>query len=95
MCVLGAVAPSLGWLAATQLFGRPMAICLGSRRRDRRLRGDAAQRAYAISVLAMATGFGAGLCVMALPLAGLGEQPTRHDRTVHGRGSSGKFEVGG
>ena len=21
--------------------------------------------------------------------------PTRHDRTVHGRGSSGKFEVGG
>jgi MFS family permease len=34
-------------------------------------------RAYAISVLALATGLGAGLCVLSLPLADLGEQGWR------------------
>jgi MFS family permease len=35
-------------------------------------------RAYAVSILAMAAGFGAGLCVMALPLADLGPNGWRY-----------------
>lgn len=70
---LGALAPSFWSLTATQAVGRPLAITAGL------LVGVVAaeemprnSRAYAISVLAMATGFGAGLCLLALPLADLG-----------------------
>ncbi len=77
-CAFGALAPNLAVLAVTQLVGRPLAICMGI------LVGIMAaeemprsSRAYAVSVLALATGFGAGLCVMALPLAGLGVRAWR------------------
>ncbi len=72
LCTLGAVAPSFAWLTATQTLGRPVAIALGL------VVGVVAaeevprnSRAYAASVLAMSTGLGAGICVMALPLADL------------------------
>jgi MFS family permease len=75
---LGALAPGFWTLTATQTVGRPMAITVGL------LVGVVAaeemprsSRAYAISVLAMATGFGAGLCLLALPLADLGVQGWR------------------
>jgi MFS family permease len=70
---LGALAPSFWVLTATQTVGRPLAITMGL------LVGVVAaeemprsSRAYAISVLALSTGLGAGLCVLALPLADLG-----------------------
>jgi MFS family permease len=73
LCSLGAFAPSFAWLTVTQTLGRPIAISLGL------LVGIVAVeemprncRAYAISLLALATGLGAGLAVMALPLADLG-----------------------
>ena len=73
LCALGAFAPSFAWLTVTQTLGRPIAISLGL------LVGIVAVeemprncRAYAISLLALATGLGAGLAVMALPLADLG-----------------------
>jgi MFS family permease len=73
LCALGALAPSFAWLTATQTLGRPVAIALGL------IVGIVAAeemprncRAYAVSLLALATGLGAGLAVMALPLADLG-----------------------
>jgi len=78
VCALGAVAPSFWALTATQTLGRPVAIALGliigivSAEEMPR-----SSRAYAISVLAMATGLGAGLCVLALPLADLGSRGWR------------------
>lgn len=73
LCALGALAPGFGWLTATQALGRPVAIAMGL------VIGVIAaeevprnSRAYATGVLAMSTGFGAGLCILALPLADLG-----------------------
>lgn len=70
---LGALAPSFSLLVASQSLGRPLGIALGF------LVGVIAAeevprgaRAYAVSVLAMASGLGAGIAVMALPLADLG-----------------------
>ena len=70
---LGALAPNFAVLTATQAVSRPLGLAL-----DILVAVVAAEemsrdgRAYAVSVLAMAAGFGAGLCVMALPLADLG-----------------------
>jgi MFS family permease len=67
---LGALAPNFWVLTATQTLARPLGIALDL------LIGVAAaeemprnSRAYAVSVLAMASGLGAGVAVMSLPLA--------------------------
>jgi MFS family permease len=78
LCALGAVAPSFAWLTATQALGRPIAIAMGlligiivveEMPRD--------CRAYAISLLALAVGLGAGVAVVSLPLADLGTRGWR------------------
>ncbi|MDP8987335.1 MAG: MFS transporter, partial [Actinomycetota bacterium] len=69
----GALAPSLGWLGATQLvaraFSTALAVLIGIVAAEEMPRSS---RAYAVSVLGMAGGLGGGLCVLALPLADLG-----------------------
>jgi MFS family permease len=66
----GAVAPTFPFLVATQTIGRPLGLAL-----DFLIAVVAAEemprnsRAYAVSVLAMASGLGAGVAVLALPLA--------------------------
>ena len=66
----GALAPTFPFLVATQAIGRPLGLAL-----DFLVAVVAAEemprnsRAYAVSVLAMASGLGAGVAVMALPLA--------------------------
>lgn len=66
---LGALAPNFWVLTATQTIARPLGIAL-----DLLIAVAAAEemprnsRAYAVSVLAMASGLGAGVAVMALPL---------------------------
>lgn len=74
----GALAPAFPVLVATQAIGRPLGLAL-----DFMIAVVAAEemprnsRAYAISVLAMASGLGAGVAVGALPLADLGESAWR------------------
>ena len=72
-CVLGAAAPNFWVLVATQAVGRPLglalALLIGVAVAEEMPRSS---RAYALSVLAMASGFGAGVAVMALRLADLG-----------------------
>jgi MFS family permease len=71
---LGALAPNFWVLTATQTVARPLGIAL-----DLLIAVAAAEemprssRAYAVSVLAMASGLGAGIAVMALPLADVGD----------------------
>ena len=66
---LGALAPTFPILVATQTLGRPMGLAL-----ELLVAVAAAEemprnsRAYAVSVLAMASGLGAGIAVMGLPL---------------------------
>lgn len=68
---LGALAPNFPILVATQAVGRPLALTL-----DLLIIVTAAEemprdaRAYAVSILALASGLGAGVAVGALPLAG-------------------------
>ena len=70
---LGALAPNFWSLVATQAIGRPLGLALGFL-----IAVVAAEemprtcRAYAISLLALASGLGAGVAVLALPLADLG-----------------------
>ena len=70
----GAVAPNFPTLVATQTVGRPLGLAL-----DLLIAVVATEemprnsRAYAVSVLAMASGLGAGVAVMALPLTDLAE----------------------
>ncbi len=70
LTMLGALAPSFPVLVATQAFGRPMGIALafviGVIAAEEMPKNS---RAYAISVLAMASGLGAGIAVMSLGLA--------------------------
>ncbi|MGH9182485.1 MAG: MFS transporter [Acidimicrobiales bacterium] len=70
---LGALAPSLAGLSATQVVGRAFstaaAILIGIVAVEEMPRES---RAYAVSILGMAAALGVGFCVMALPLAGLG-----------------------
>ncbi len=74
----GALAPSLAWLGATQLvaraFATALAVLITIVAVEEMPRGS---RAYAVSVLGMAGGLGAGVCVLALPLADLGRQGWR------------------
>jgi MFS family permease len=75
----GALAPNFAVLVATQALGRPLGLAL-----DFLVAVVAAEemprnsRAYAVSVLAMASGLGAGLAVMALPLTDLGPSTWRY-----------------
>jgi MFS family permease len=78
LSVLGALAPNFPALVATQTLARPMGIALGftigvvaSEEVPRN------SRAYAVSVLAMASGFGASIAVIALKLADRGESGWR------------------
>jgi MFS family permease len=74
----GAVAPSLPWLTASQTLARAFStallvlVAIVSAEEV-----PAGARAYAVSLLAMAAGFGAGICLMALRLADLGTQGWR------------------
>ncbi|MDQ1395964.1 MAG: hypothetical protein QOG64_1223 [Acidimicrobiaceae bacterium] len=69
----GAAAPSLAWLTASQLIARAFAAALlvivGIAAAEEMPAGG---RAYAVSLLALAAGLGAGICVMALRIADLG-----------------------
>lgn len=69
---LGAIAPTFPLLVASQTVGRPLGLALDILVAvvavEEMPRGA---RAYAVSVLAMASGLGAGVAVAALPLADL------------------------
>lgn len=73
LAATGALAPSFALLTASQTVARPLGIAL-----DLLIAVALAEempknsRAYAVSVLAMASGLGAGIAVAALPLADLG-----------------------
>ena len=71
---LGAIAPSFGWLVVTQAIGRPLGLALDFLIAvvavEEMPRGS---RAYAVALLAMASGLGAGIAVGALPLTDLGD----------------------
>lgn len=70
---LGALAPSLAWLTASQVVGRAFATALIALIAIISVEEmPAGARAYAVSLLAMAGGLGAGACVLALPIADLG-----------------------
>lgn len=79
LTVLGSLAPTFWVLVATQTVARPMGIALafviGVIAAEEVPRNS---RAYAISVLAMAAGLGAGIAVMSLGLADLGEGGWRY-----------------
>ncbi len=76
---LGAIAPNFTVLVATQTVSRPLGLAL-----DLLIAVIAAEemprntRAYAVSILAMASGLGAGVAVIALPLADLGSDGWRY-----------------
>ena len=76
---MGAFAPTFPLLVATQTIGRPLGLAL-----DFLIAVVVAEemprnsRAYAVSIMAMASGLGAGIAVMALPLADLGEGGWRY-----------------
>jgi MFS family permease len=78
ICALGALAPNFPTLVATQAVGRPLGLTL-----DFLIAVAVAEemprnsRAYAVSLMAMASGLGAGIAVWALPLADLGESAWR------------------
>ena len=70
---LGAIAPNFWALTATQTIARPLGIALDlliAVAADEEMPKNS--RAYAVSVLAMASGLGAGVAVIALPLADIG-----------------------
>jgi MFS family permease len=75
---LGAIAPNFPTLVATQTIGRPLGLGL-----DFLIAVVAAEemprnsRAHAVGVLAMASGLGAGIAVMALPLTDLADDGWR------------------
>jgi MFS family permease len=77
-CAIGAFAPTFGLLVASQTVARPLGIALAL------LTAVAAaedmprnSRAYAVSVLAMSAGLGAGIAVGALKLADIGDEGWR------------------
>ena len=75
---LGGLAPSFTILVATQTVGRPLALVLtiliGIVATEEMSRES---RAWAISVLAIAAGFGAGIALAALPIADFGADSWR------------------
>ncbi|MEO1056987.1 MAG: MFS transporter [Actinomycetota bacterium] len=74
LSLLGAIAPSYPLLVATQTIARPMGIALafliGVVAAEEMPRSS---RAYAVSILAMASGLGAGIAVLSLRLADTGD----------------------
>ncbi len=78
LAVTGAVAPSLPWLTASQTMARAFAsallILVAIVAAEEMPAGS---RAYAVSLLAMAGGLGAGVCVLALNLADIGPRGWR------------------
>lgn len=74
----GALVPSLGWLAASQVLTRGFvtggAILSGVMSAEEMPAGS---RAYAISVLGLLGALGAGICVMLLPIADFAESAWR------------------
>ena len=78
LAVTGALAPSLGWLTASQMLARAFAsalLVLVAIVAAEEM--PAGSRAYAVSLLAMAGGLGAGVCVTALNLADIGPRGWR------------------
>ncbi len=77
-CALGAIAPNFWVLVGTQAIGRPiglaLALLIGVVAAEEMPRNS---RAYALSVLALAGGLGAGVAVIALRLADLGTEGWR------------------
>ena len=77
-CALGAIAPNFWVLVGTQTIGRPvglaLALLIGVVAAEEMPRSS---RAYALSVLALAGGLGAGVAVGALRLADLGRDGWR------------------
>ena len=78
-CALGAAAPSFPLLVASQTIARPLGIAMAM------IAGVAAaedmprnSRAFAISLLAMSSGLGAGIAVGSLRLADLGDNGWRY-----------------
>ncbi len=75
---LGGLAPSFAILVATQTIGRPLALVLtiliGIVATEEMSRDS---RAWAMSVLALAAGLGAGIALAALPIADLGTDSWR------------------
>ncbi len=73
LVVTGAVAPSLSWLTGSQVLARAFATALALVIAIMAAEEmPAGARAYAVSLLAMAAGFGAALCLVSLPLVDLG-----------------------
>jgi MFS family permease len=73
LAATGALAPSLGWLTTSQVLARAFATALALVVAIMAAEEmPAGSRAYSVSLLAMAAGFGAGVCVMSLRLADLG-----------------------
>ena len=78
LAVTGAVAPSLPWLAVSQLLARAFAtaiLLLVTIVAAEEM--PAGSRAYALSLLAMSSGLGAGVCVIGLRLADIGARGWR------------------
>jgi MFS family permease len=77
-CALGAIAPNFWVLVGTQTIGRPvglaLALLIGVVAAEEMPRSS---RAYALSVLALAGGLGAGVAVAALRLADTGPEGWR------------------
>ncbi len=75
---LGGLAPTFPILVATQAIGRPLGLVLtvlvGVVAAEEMPRNS---RAYAVSILAMAAGLGAGVAVLTLPLADISESSWR------------------
>ncbi|MCA1657208.1 MAG: MFS transporter, partial [Actinobacteria bacterium] len=80
-CVLaatGGLAPSLGWLTTSQVLARAFATALALVIAIMAAEEmPAGSRAYSVSLLAMAAGFGAGVCLMSLRLADTGPRGWR------------------
>ena len=78
LAATGALAPSLGWLAATQVLTEAFAVALLIVVPIIAVEElPAGSRAYAIGLLAMSAALGAGFCIMALRLADLSVQGWR------------------
>ncbi|HEV2760715.1 MAG TPA: MFS transporter [Acidimicrobiales bacterium] len=78
LALTGALAPSLPWLTASQMLARAFAtsiLLLVTIVAAEEM--PAGSRAYAVSLLAMSSGLGAGLCVFGLRLADLGTRGWR------------------
>ena len=92
---LGAIAPSFEWLVASQAVGRPLGLALDFLIAvvavEEMPRGS---RAYAVALLAMASGLGAGIAVGALPLTDLGDGEGDRDQDAAAHDGAGDSDAG-